>query len=88
MMHPELQIDAHTLEPLLKPHILKDLKETYVKTAFPPGEKKATWLAESIEKSNVIGWRQTLITSPANHIHFLLIRAQKNRQVGNSLKQT
>jgi hypothetical protein len=42
MMHPELQIDAHTLEPLLKPHILKDLKDTYVKTAFPPGEKKAT----------------------------------------------
>jgi hypothetical protein len=42
---------------LLKPHILKDLKETYVKTAFLPGEKKATWSAESREKSNVIGWK-------------------------------
>jgi hypothetical protein len=31
-------------------------------------------------KSNLIGWRQTLTTSPANHIHFLLIRAKK-RQV-------
>ena len=30
MMHPELQIDAHTLDPLLKPHILKDLKDKYV----------------------------------------------------------
>ena len=29
------------------------------------------------EKSNLIGWRQTLTTSPANHIRFLLIRANK-----------
>ena len=28
MMHPELQIDAHSLEPLLKPLILNDLKKT------------------------------------------------------------
>ena len=30
MMHPELQIDAHTLDPLLKPQILRELKEMYV----------------------------------------------------------
>ena len=29
------------------------------------------------EKSNLIGWRQTLTTSPANHIRFLLVRANK-----------
>ena len=27
--------------------------------------------------SNVIGWRQTLTTSPANHIRVLLVRAKK-----------
>jgi hypothetical protein len=27
------------------------------------------------EKSNLIGWRQTPTTSPANHIRFLLVRA-------------
>jgi hypothetical protein len=25
----------------------------------------------------VIGWRQTLTTSPPNHIHFSLVRAKK-----------
>ncbi len=29
------------------------------------------------EKSNSIGWRPTLTTSPANHIRFLLVRANK-----------
>jgi hypothetical protein len=29
------------------------------------------------EKSNLIGWRQTL-TTPPNHIHFLLVRAKKS----------
>ena len=29
------------------------------------------------EKSNLIGWRQTLTTSPPNHIRFLLVRATK-----------
>ncbi len=28
------------------------------------------------EKSNLIGWRQTLTTSPPNHIRFLLVRAK------------
>jgi hypothetical protein len=26
----------------------------------------------------LIGWQQTLTTSPANHIHFLLFRAEKS----------
>ena len=29
------------------------------------------------EKSNLMGWRQTLTTSPPNHIRFLLVRAKK-----------
>jgi hypothetical protein len=29
------------------------------------------------EKSNLIGWRQSLITSPTNHIRVLLVRAKK-----------
>ena len=29
------------------------------------------------EKSNLIGWRQTLTSSPANHIRFLLVRTNK-----------
>ena len=29
------------------------------------------------EKSNLTGWRQTLTTSPPNHIRFLLVRAEK-----------
>jgi hypothetical protein len=32
------------------------------------------------EKSDLIGWRQTLTTSPTNHIHSLLVGA-KIRQV-------
>ena len=28
-------------------------------------------------RSNLIGWRQTLTTSPANHIRVLLVRANK-----------
>ena len=43
------------------------------KACFPLGE----FVRASREKSNLIGWRQTLTTSPANHIRFLLVRAKK-----------
>jgi hypothetical protein len=29
------------------------------------------------KKSDLIGWRQTLTTSPTNHIHVFLVRAKK-----------
>ncbi len=34
-------------------------------------------MVEFVEKSNLIGWRQKLTTSPANHIRFLLVRDNK-----------
>ncbi len=40
---------------------------------FPLGE----FVCANREKSNLIGWRQTLTTSPPNHIRFLLVRAKK-----------
>ncbi len=40
---------------------------------FPPGK----FVRANGEKSNLIGWRQTLTSSPANHIRFLLVRANK-----------
>ena len=43
------------------------------KAGFPLGE----FVRANREKSNLIGWRQTLTTSPANHIRFLLVRANK-----------
>ncbi len=36
-----------------------------------------SFVRASREKSNLIGWRQKLTTSPANHIRFLLVRANK-----------
>ena len=42
---------------------------------FPLGE----FVRANGEKSNVIGWRQTLTTLPANHIRFLLVRQVENR---------
>jgi hypothetical protein len=35
---------------------------------------------------NLIGWRQTLTTSPPNHIHFLNHMREKNSQVENGLR--
>jgi hypothetical protein len=32
--------------------------------------------AQTEKKSNLIGWRETLTSSPPNHIHFLLVRAK------------
>ena len=37
----------------------------------------ANFFARTEKKSNLIGWRQTLTTSPANYIRFLLVRANK-----------
>ncbi len=46
---------------------------TMIKACFPLGE----FFRANREKSNLIGWRQTLTTSPANHIRLLLVRAKK-----------
>ena len=43
------------------------------KAGFPLGG----FVRENREKSNLIGWRQTLTSSPPNHIRFLLVRANK-----------
>ena len=43
------------------------------KAGFPLGE----FVRANRERSYLIGWRQTLTTSPANHIHFSLVRANK-----------
>ncbi len=37
----------------------------------------ANLFARTEKKANLIGWQQTLTTSPANHIRFLLVRANK-----------
>ena len=67
--------NAYTTE-LLLTGILRqeiDLKEyPFDKACFPPGE----CVRANREKSNLIGWRQTLMTSPPSHIHFLLARAK------------
>jgi hypothetical protein len=43
-----------------------------VKACFPLAQFHLT----NRETSNLIGWRQTLTSSPANHNHFLLARAK------------
>jgi hypothetical protein len=43
------------------------------KACFPLGE----FVRANREKSNWIGWRQTLTTSPLNRIYFLLLRVKK-----------
>ena len=47
--------------------------ENRLKACFPIDE----FVRTNREKSNLIGWRQTLTISPANHIRFLLVRAKK-----------
>ncbi len=49
------------------------LSDYIIKAGFPLGE----FFRANRERSNLIGWRQTLTTSPANHIRFLLVRANK-----------
>ena len=47
--------------------------ENRPKAGFSLGE----FVRANREKSNLIGWRQTLTSSPANHIRFLHVRANK-----------
>ena len=47
----------------------KQLLTGLPKTGFPLGE----FVHANREKSNLIGWRQTLTSSPANYIRFLLV---------------
>ena len=48
------------------------LSQVLRKAGFPLGE----FVRANREKSNLIGWRQTLTSSPANHIRFLLVRQE------------
>ncbi len=61
------------------------LVTTFLKPAFQATRRICSRERENREKSNLIGMRQTLTTSPPNHIRFLLVRAQKNHQVENGL---
>ena len=54
-----------------------------INACFPPGEFVR---ANGENKSNLIGWRQTLTSSPPNHIHLLLIRAKKSAKRKTDLK--
>ena len=49
-----------------------------IKACFPLSE----FVRANKEKSNLIGWRQTLTTSPANHIRFLLVRVKEKSLIG------
>ena len=55
--------------------VMKLIFTTFVvtKAGFPLDE----FVRAHREKSNLIGWRQTLTPSPPNHIRFLLVRAKK-----------
>ena len=48
---------------------------------------QAGFVRANREKSNLVTWRQTLTTSPPNHIRFLLVRAKKCK-VENGLHNT
>ncbi len=52
-------------------------KETAMKNGLKAGFPLGEFVRANRERSNLIGWRQTLTTSPANHIRFLLVRANK-----------
>ena len=55
-----------------KNHLRKFFKN-YCKAGFPLRE----FVRVNREKINLTGWRQTLTSSSANHIRFLLVRANK-----------
>jgi hypothetical protein len=52
----------------------KKVRKVYRKACFPPHGK---FIRASREKSNVIGWRHILTTSPANHVRVFLVGAKK-----------
>ncbi len=58
------------------------LVKLQLKPVFPVRE----FVRANREKSNLIGWRQTLTTSPPNHIRFLLVRAKKIAKWKTGLK--
>ena len=59
--------------PEWKPAFTKVVKTCLHEARFPLGE----FVRANREKSSLIGWRQTLTTSPANHIRSLLVRAKR-----------
>ncbi len=59
---------------LILGHVVIECVDTgQFKAGFPFGE----FVRANREKSNLIGSRQTLTSSPANHTRFLLVRANK-----------
>ena len=52
-------------------------EKKYLVGLFGGGGGGGTWLAADKQEHCLIGWRQTLTSSPANHIRFLLVRANK-----------
>ncbi len=53
---------------------------------FRADKRKSEFVRANREKSNLIGWRQTLTTSPPNHIvRFFLVPREKYRQLENEL---
>ncbi len=52
---------------------------------FPLGFPLGEFVRANRERSNLIGWWQTLTTSPANHIRFLLVCANQFAKWKNGL---
>ena len=67
-----------------RPHQHPAVSRTLSKAGFPLGE----FVRANREKSNLSGWRRKLTTSPANHIRFLLVRANKFAKWKTGLTQT
>ncbi|XP_028406073.1 exocyst complex component 3-like [Dendronephthya gigantea] len=85
MMHPELQIDTHTLNPLLKPPILEDLKKTYFETTSKNIEEWMNKLAETDTKD----WEESSLPDSDGDGYFitplpvfLFQMVEQNLQVG------
>ena len=60
----------------------RHFSEINIEPFFPPG----AFVRANREKSNLIGWRQTLTSSPTNHIRVLLVRAKKIAQWKTGLR--
>ncbi|CAB3985288.1 Exocyst complex component 3 [Paramuricea clavata] len=67
MMHPELQIDAHTLDPLLKPHILKALKDTY----FTATSKNIKEWMNRLAQTDMKDWHESSLPDSDGEGYFI-----------------
>ncbi|XP_046839050.1 LOW QUALITY PROTEIN: exocyst complex component 3-like [Xenia sp. Carnegie-2017] len=67
MMHPELQIDARTLYPLLKPEILIKLRETYFKTT---SSNINEWM-ERLAQTDMKDWHESSLPDSDGEGYFI-----------------